>query len=319
MSENMNTPKQSRKYVHLLQSIVRSNHPYSFETMEEDIKLLEKIYPFIKVKVIGASELGKPLYELKVGNGEGKIHINGSFHANEWLTTSIIMKFVNEYALALSNEQKFSGVNPMLFFRHMTLSIVPMVNPDGVDLVLQGPPVSHKQSVLEMNMQNHDFTWWKANINGVDLNNQFPAKWEIEKKRKFPKAPAPRDYPGQKPLSESESQALAKLALTENFDMVLALHSQGREIYWGYEGYEPGIAKDIVEEMERVSQYKGLQYIDSHAGFRDWFIQEFRKPGYTIEIGKGINPLPLSSFRENYRDIEAIITACLKCFVEVAG
>ena len=40
----------------------------------------------------------------------------------------------------------------------------------------------------------------------------------------------------------------------------------------------------------------------SFAGFKDWFIQEFNKPGYTIEAGIGVNPLPISQFNEIYND-----------------
>ncbi len=316
MNEKMNKPNQNGKYEPVSSYVIRTEKYYSYEVMEEDIKLLASIYPFVTVNVIGKSVLGKSLYELRIGKGERRVHINGSFHANEWLTSSISMQFVNDYASAVKNGQKIGGIDSMLFFEQLTLSIVPMVNPDGVELVLNGAPASHKQSIEEMNKENYEYSWWKANINGVDLNNQFPAKWEVEKERKYAKEPSPRDYPGKEPLSEPESKALAELAKKEKFDMILALHSQGKEIYWGYEGYEPAIAKEIVQEMEKVSGYKGIQYIDSHAGFRDWFIQEFQKPGYTIEVGEGVNPLPLSSFQENYQDTKNIIVSCLKGFID---
>ena len=38
------------------------------------------------------------------------------------------------------------------------------------------------------------------------------------------------------------------------------------------------------------------------AGYKDWFLQEFRRPGYTIEAGIGQNPLPISQFDEIYAD-----------------
>ena len=164
---------------------------------------------------------------------------------------------------------------------------------------------------MTINGGDSDFTGWKANIRGVDLNNQFPANWEIEKKRKEPKTPAPRDYPGDTPLLEPESQVMAKLAEKEKFDRVLALHTQGKEFYWGYEGLEPAESRAIADEFLRVSRYKAIQNVDSHAGYKDWFIQEFRKPGFTIELGKGINPLPLSQFDEIYHDTVGIFLASL--------
>ena len=160
-------------------------------------------------------------------------------------------------------------------------------------------------------MEALDFSGWKANIRGVDLNNQFPANWEIEKERKEPKAPAPRDYPGDAPLTEPEAIAMADLARNEQFNRMLAFHTQGKEFYWGYEGLEPPESEVIANEFARVSGYRAIRYIDSHAGYKDWFIQEFRRPGFTIELGEGVNPLPISQFDEIYQDALGIFLASL--------
>ena len=37
-------------------------------------------------------------------------------------------------------------------------------------------------------------------------------------------------------------------------------------------------------------------------GYKDWFIMNYRRPGFTIEAGLGNNPLPISGFDEIYRD-----------------
>ncbi len=42
----------------------------------------------------------------------------------------------------------------------------------------------------------------------------------------------------------------------------------------------------------------------SHGGFKDWFLSEFERPGFTFEIGRGENPLPLSSFERIYEKLE---------------
>ncbi|MCP3741408.1 M14 family metallopeptidase [Rossellomorea sp. BNER] len=283
--------------------IIVAKQAYSSEQLSNDLKRLSEVYPFIIINEIGKSVLNQPIQEMVIGNGEKKVHFNGSFHANEWITTPIIMRFLNEYLLSLTNYQTIRGVQTLPLYNSVSLSLVPMVNPDGVDLVLQGPPPSIRERVIEINRGSEEFTGWKANINGVDLNNQYPAKWEIEKERKEEKAPAPRDFPGYKPLSEPEAVALADLARDKRFDRMLALHTQGKEFYWGYEGLEPPESERLAEEFARVSGYKPVRYVDSYAGYKDWFIKEFQKPGFTMELGKGINPLPLSQFEEIYQDI----------------
>jgi g-D-glutamyl-meso-diaminopimelate peptidase len=290
-------------------SIVNGRMNYDYKVMSRDLAKLQEIYPFIKVNTIGKSVLGTSLPEIRVGTGQKKIHINASFHANEWITTPILMTFLNEYLMALTNYQSILGVVMNPYYQSIQLSIVPVVNPDGVNLVLNGPPNSVREEVVKINNGSTDFTGWKANIRGVDLNNQYPAKWEIEKERKEPKGPAPRDYPGDAPLTEPEAIALASLAKESRFDRLIALHTQGEEFYWGYEGFEPSESITIAKEFERVSGYKAVRYIDSHAGYKDWFIQEFHKPGFTIELGRGINPLPLSQYNEIYQKSLSIFVA----------
>ncbi|KAB7670027.1 M14 family metallopeptidase [Bacillus sp. B1-b2] len=294
----------------VLQS-VKGKKEYDYGDLEMDLKSLTNIFPFVNLSTIGKSVLGNNIYALKIGKGTKKIQMNASFHANEWITTPILMTFINEFLLSLTNNAAIRNVQTMPLYQSVSLTIVPMVNPDGVNLVLNGPLEANKTEVLEINNGSTDFTGWKANIRGIDLNNQYPANWEIEKERKEPKSPAPRDYPGDTPLSEPEAIVMADLATREKFDRMLALHTQGKEFYWGYEGLEPPESLQLANEFNRVSGYEAIQYVDSHAGYKDWFIQEFRKPGFTIELGKGINPLPLSQFDEIYKDVTGIFLATM--------
>lgn len=291
--------------------IVSGRRSYDYKALTADIAMLSDIYPFIKVNTIGQSVLGKPIQEIRMGKGNKKVQINASFHANEWITTPILMALLNSFLLSITNVRPIRGMSTMPLYNSVDLSIVPMVNPDGVDLVINGPPPELREEVIAINRGSTDFTGWKANIRGVDLNNQYPAKWDFEKERTEQNAPAPRDYLGEAPLTEPEAIAMAKLAIDNQFDRMLAFHTQGAEFYWGFEGLEPPESQVLALEFERVSGYKAVQYIDSFAGYKDWFIQEFRRPGFTIELGRGINPLPLSQFDDIYEEVLGIFLAAL--------
>ncbi|MFD2630629.1 M14 family metallopeptidase [Oceanobacillus kapialis] len=285
---------------------------YTYDKMLDDLEAIQEVYPFIRQNIIGNSVMGKELIELQIGNGSKQVHLNGSFHANEWITTPVIMRFLNEYALALTNHLPIRGVFALPLLTDTTLSVVPMVNPDGVNLVLNGASAAgdREQEVLTINNQQEDFSNWKANIRGVDLNNQYPALWDVEAARK-PTSPEPRDFPGYSPLTEPEAIAMADLARQRTFDRMNAFHTQGEEIYWGFEGDEPPESEDIVMEYARVSGYEPVQYIDSYAGYKDWFIQEFQQPGFTVELGSGVNPLPIEQFEEIYQETLGIMLANL--------
>jgi g-D-glutamyl-meso-diaminopimelate peptidase len=292
--------------------IVQGKKNYDYASLMSDLRRLENVYPFMRVPSIGNSVLGKSIPETLIGNGNKRVHYNGSFHANEWITTPIIMTFLNDYLLALTNKSSIRGLSMQSFYGQTTLSVVPMVNPDGVNLVLNGPPEAEpwNERVVELNRGSQDFSGWKANIRGVDLNDQFPAKWELEKERN-PSQPGPRDYVGPNPLSEPEAIAMAEMTRRRDFARVLAFHTQGEVIYWGFENLEPPESEAMVNEFARVSGYQPVKTIESYAGYKDWFIQDWRRPGFTVELGFGINPLPLSQFDEIYEEALGIFLAGL--------
>ncbi|NHC40725.1 LysM peptidoglycan-binding domain-containing protein [Bacillus sp. MM2020_1] len=292
--------------------LVESSQRYDYSNLVKDLNRLKVLYPFFQVTPIGKTVLGKEIPEIIIGSGEKRVHYNGSFHANEWITSLVIMTFLNDYLLSLTNHHPMRGQLAFPLYQNTILSIVPMVNPDGVDLVLNGPPENEpwQKRVVEMNKGSTDFTEWKANIRGVDLNDQFPARWELEKARN-PNEPGPRDYVGESPLSEPEANAMAELSRKKDFARVLAFHTQGEVIYWGFENLEPAESEVIVKEFSRVSGYEPVKTIVSYAGYKDWFIQDWQRPGFTIELGFGINPLPLSMFDDIYKKSLGIFLAGL--------
>lgn len=299
--------------VRVTRPVVRPMRAYDSAALAEDLDRLTEVYPFVHRRTIGRSVLGKPLEELRIGRGGRRVHANGAFHANEWITTPVLVRFLNEFALALTNGSTIRGLAMAPYYRTATLSAVPMVNPDGVDLVIHGPPQEqpYRDRVVAINGGSMDFSRWKANIRGVDLNDQFPAFWEREVARSPAKRPAPRDYPGTAPLTEPEAVAMAQLTRESDFHRVLAFHTQGRVIYWGFMGFEPPESERLVAEFARVSGYTPVRYIESYAGYKDWFIMEWRRPGFTIEAGMGINPLPLSQFEQIYQECLGILLAAL--------
>ena len=113
-----------------------------------------------------------------------------------------------------------------------------------------------------------------------------------------------RDFVGFGPLTEPESLALYNFALIHNFELSIAYHTQGKEIYWQFQNYAPKAAEEIGKIFASVSGYTLTQPVfnSSFAGFKDWFLQKYRKPGYTIEAGLGINPLPINQLNEIYKN-----------------
>ena len=303
-------------------AIVKTDVPMTYGLCEATILALLERYPFLRSEVLTRTAVGRNLRTLVIGTGPRKVIYSASHHANEWITTSILLKFAEELAAAMEVGGEIFGVDARDLAKTATIYMVPMVDPDGVDLVTgaiePGSPVYEVAQSLAEHYPAIPFPdGWKANLLGVDLNLQYPAGWCRAREIKFAQgftSPGPRDFVGRGPLTQRESRALA--GYTEFVDpaLVLAYHSQGKEIYWQFQDIEVPGARELGEELARVSGYRLAEtpYASSFAGYKDWFIEKFRRPGYTIEVGEGVNPLPLSQFQEIYRaNLGILVTAAI--------
>ena len=297
--------------------IVRTDIPMTAALCSETIDALLAAYPFLRSETLTTSAFGRPIRTLVIGRGPRRVLFSAAHHANEWITTPLLLKFVEELAEAIRTGGTIYGVPAGNIDRYNTIYTVPMVNPDGVDLVtgaiVPGSLPYEQAARLAENYPDIPFPeGWKANLLGVDLNLQYPAGWLRAREIKFSQGftrPGPRDYVGRAPLNQLESRALADFTEALDPALVLALHTQGKVIYWQFMDYFVPGARELAEEFARVSGYalEDTPFESSFAGYKDWFIQNFRRPGFTIEVGSGENPLPLSQFGEIYRNILGIL------------
>ncbi len=269
--------------------------------MKNDFDRIKLLFPETEFGEIGKSVWGRPIEYLKIGEGKTKLLFCGAHHGMEHLTAKLLLDFACAYLTAIKTGGALSGFEAEKLKNNSSLYIVPMLNPDGVDLSIFGadfPEAKNKDFLKRINPSG-DFSSWQANANGVDLNHNYDADFEMSKKSESENGifgPGQTRFSGEYPESEPESKALADFTRQIGFNLVMAFHSQGEVIYYDFEGKEPVYSLAIAKEFEKISDYK-IDYtegIASFGGYKDWFIDKFLRPGFTIEIGRGKNPLPLS-------------------------
>lgn len=292
---------------------------YNYEYLKKDMERLEKKYSGMEWGSIGRSLWGRELFYIRLGHGEKKILYNGAHHGMEWLTSAMLMRFAEEYLGCEKCGMPFCGFSTENLGGKTSLYIVPMVNPDGVDLATCGMPEGiaeeFKADLMRINPSG-DFGRWQANGRGVDLNHNYDALWERSKAMEAEYgifgAGATR-YSGDAPLSEPESRALARFTREKDFALTIAFHSQGKVIYHGFLGKEPPLSAKLAKAFECISVYKldETEGIASYGGYKDWFVNEFGRPGFTIEVGEGRNPLPLENLPIIYNETLPILIGAM--------
>lgn len=292
---------------------------YDYNKLVNHLELLQNKYD-IFVDYIGKSVAEKNIYIIKLGKGEKNVCYVGSHHSLEWISSSLIMKFVFEILGAYSENKRYLTYNLNDLFKKVTFHIIPMLNPDGVDIVLNGvSDTILKEKLIKWNNGTNFSSNWQANLRGVDLNHNYDAGFEIAKSLE-PKygvfGPSNSRYGGPCPESEPETKALCNYIRQIDFSLLIAYHSQGEVIYYDYNGKIPKNGKKIGKIISKSTGYTldTPGSISSYGGLKDWFIDKYGKPGYTIELGIGKNPLNFSQFEKIYRDnAESMILAPFLC------
>lgn len=302
-------------------AIVETTRPITSDSANRMILQIVEAYPFCRSEVLTTTAFGRPVRTLVIGTGPRRVLYTAAHHANEWITALVLLKFAEDYAAAIASGGTIFEQNARELAEQTTLYMVPLVNPDGVDLVTGAIPEGSSQYMQAQRLaENYPAIpfpdGWKSNLLGVDLNLQYPAGWLQAREIKFSQGytrPGPRDYVGRAPLEQVEARALANYTQIIDPALVLAYHTQGGEIYWQFENILVPGARELGEEFARVSGYDlaDTPYNSSFAGYKDWFIRFFRRPGYTIEAGRGENPLPIGQFDEIYRDNLGILVSGL--------
>lgn len=255
---------------------------------------------------VGTSVCGRKIEAFEIGCPKQVTLFAGAFHGMEWLTSSILLKFLYD----ISNDD-----NILKKLERKGIIIIPCVNPDGVEISLHGAKSCECLEKFIEKISKGDTSSWQANAHGVDINHNFDADWYKLKLLEIKEGitcPGPTRFGGFYPQSEPETKAMIKICEERNINLVLAMHSQGEEIYWKYGKCVPRGSYEIAKCMSDLSGYmlSSPEEMASFGGFKDWFIKCYNRPGFTVEIGKGKNPLPLNMLEEIYKKIRDMLVFC---------
>ena len=286
--------------------------PLTYSVYENYINTLKEQFDSLKIASCSKSLLGKEIYAFVIGEGSRNVLYVGGTHGTEWLTSLVLLKFCENILSCTQNKDMMAGYCISDILKDVKLIIIPELNPDGIEIAIRGSSACEKYTKENVDICNGDFKVWSANARGVDINHNFNADWytlrDFERQQGICE-PSPRRFGGLYPESEPETKAITRICRNIPVDLLMSFHSQGEEIYYEYGKNTPVKSYTIAQALAGVSKYT-LVKNEGHAasgGLKDWFIEEFMKPAFTIEIGKGVNPLPVSQLDDIYNRLESLM------------
>ncbi|MFE8703156.1 M14 family zinc carboxypeptidase [Cytobacillus sp. FJAT-54145] len=288
------------------EGIVNPYQVYTYDTLKKDLLELQGKFPSsIQVKTIGKTPFGREIYATRLGRGKQNILLIGTHHGREWMTTSLLMEMLEQYAGAYHSKKQYGPYSTGVL-DDVSIWFVPMLNPDGVEIQqgnLHRFPPHYQKKIKALNKNLDDFTRWKANGLGVDLNRQYPAGWNELKSE--PSEPSFQFYKGEAPLEAKEVKVLTNFTKKISPLIAVPYHSSGRMIFWKYKnGVNMDRDHSLAKKVSSLTNYELDEPPDNATGggYTDWFITTFKRPALTIEICplvENTSP-PLSVFHEEW-------------------
>lgn len=274
------------------------------------VQVFAAMYPeFTKLEEIGRSVEGRPIYAIRLGNGKKEVLFDASMHAREHMSTNVVLEMLDTYSYHYLNKSNYAGYNVKSTLDAVSMWFVPMMNPDGVTLVQAGAKGVKNGALATKINGSTNFARWKANVRGVDLNENFDGGWN--KIKSSTTKPSFASYKGPRAFSEPEAVALRDFVRKHSFKTYISYHSSGQIVFWFQWQKGAQAARDLTL-ARRVSSLTGYSvvppyYLLGSGSSADWFIDEKKMPGLTIEISPfvGNRPVPLAYWdriwKQNYK------------------
>lgn len=246
--------------------------------------IYRKIQAFFKdVKtekaVIGKSVFNRKIFAVKIGQGSPVGLAQYAIHGREFITAELALKHYEKGV--------YKG----------SLWLIPLSNPDGAllsEVGLESAGRFIRKKLIALNGGSKDFSFWKANGRGVDLNVNFDAEWG--KGAKNVRFAGAENYIGKKPFSEPETRALRNFTQKIRPDYTVSYHTKGEEIYWYFHQSIRTCSRDeaLAKVLSESTGYPLAYAKGSAGGYKDWCIEKLGIPSFTVEAGKDEFTHPLA-------------------------
>lgn len=291
------------------------NNMYTYEDLKQDLKTISIEYPeYVTIKKLCNTYDSRDVIDVVISGSHyvKSIFINGGTHANEYISSQLVMKQLVNFLDALKNNEKYNGISAKDLLSDLAIHVVPMINPDGITLCQKGLNGIKNKNVADMikkiaksegsNISSEYFQMWKANAQGVDINRNYPANWASYNECNHPSS---KFYKGNSVASTCEARAIMDLTLKQKFVRAISYHTQGELVYCLKNN-------NFVKLISSLTGYDiSAQGSKVEPAYSDWTERDLSMKSVTVELGSGNNPLPQSQLDNMWKENQYVWFATL--------
>jgi predicted deacylase len=237
----------------------------------DDEELIQSVNPITTNpirRIIGTSVEGRAIESYTYGTGPTRLLFVGGMHGGyEWNSTMLAYEFID-----------FLNDNPEFTAENVTVSVIPIANPDGLFAITGGEGRFNLSDVRTDVLQGTG----RFNANGVDLNRNFDCKWQETSTWRGVEVSA-----GHEPFSEPEARAIRDFVAAEKPNAVVFWHSQANAVYASE--CEDGILPEtliIMNAYSTAAGYAAVASFDAYeiTGDAEGWLASIGIPAITVEL-----------------------------------
>jgi hypothetical protein len=245
--------------------IVEDDSTYTFGMICADLDSLLADYPeVLHEERRGRSEFGQALRIVRLGREKPAarcVFMVGNIHAREDFSSKMVMKFLNVYLLSIAGK---SDLYPRAeeLLDSIDIYFMPVANPDGLKIAQEDREgiadsiAFYKDSIRLID----NYTVWKANGLGIDLNRSFDdGNFEAKKGSTNQLLPASEGYKGSFPAEPAETQFIQQFISEKRPLITASFHTKGNVLYWADAGTHDLFGGVDTKINSRVARSSGFE------------------------------------------------------------
>lgn len=290
---------------------------YKYEELEKLWKSLNNSN-IVKLEIIGNSYDNRNIYSIELGTGTDTTMYTGNIHGAE-IAPAL---FLTKYAVDLVNKWESGDEETKELLSNHKIVIIPSINPDTYNYSIFGKEtITDKSSYIYQNDSKIDANYYKANLNGVDLNRNLPTQTSglYFVGKDFSKTATSRTkspnkwayFPGDSVGSEPETEALIYWMYKhyKNSHAYIDIHSAGRTIYSAKQWFTDRFNELSIECANTVKKYtnytiEGIDYVDDGQGTDGNTTDMIGELAHGLKFSSSTGRLSYDSYATKFKTLE---------------